>query len=132
MTTSQKPETPPFVNGMLRDVKEDSIRFMRGERETRVRDWIVNKLCLEDEYLGKYLRFERSYCSSYAFGRSWWGGLLLANLQITPNHILECPSVTTKLLKRGMVSLRDSLREILYSPDAPRIAEVVFKTFDEI
>ncbi|GFX26093.1 hypothetical protein TNCV_2274331 [Trichonephila clavipes] len=55
-----------------------------------------------------------------------------ADLQLTPNHILECPTVTTKLLKMGMVPLRDSLRELLYSPDAPRIAEAVIKTFDEI
>ncbi|GFU19069.1 hypothetical protein TNCV_431011 [Trichonephila clavipes] len=45
------------------------------------------------------------------------------DLQLTPNHILECPTVATKLLKMGMVPLRDSLRELLYSPDAPRIAE---------
>ncbi|GFX83919.1 RNase H domain-containing protein [Trichonephila clavipes] len=54
------------------------------------------------------------------------------DLQLTPNHILECPTVVTKLLKMGMVPLRDSLREILYSPDAPRIAEVVIRTFDGI
>ncbi|GFT13539.1 hypothetical protein TNCV_3830211 [Trichonephila clavipes] len=54
------------------------------------------------------------------------------DLQLTPNHILECPTVTTKLLKMGMVPLRDSLRELLYSPDAPRIAEAVIKTFDGI
>ncbi|GFX97469.1 hypothetical protein TNCV_2840291 [Trichonephila clavipes] len=36
------------------------------------------------------------------------------------------------LLKMGMVPLRDSLRELLYSPDAPRIAEAVIKTFDGI
>ncbi|GFX40882.1 hypothetical protein TNCV_3761031 [Trichonephila clavipes] len=48
------------------------------------------------------------------------------------NHILECPTVATKLLKMGMVPLRDSLRELLYSPDAPRIAEAVIKTFDGI
>ncbi|GFW20123.1 RNase H domain-containing protein [Trichonephila clavipes] len=53
-------------------------------------------------------------------------------LQLTPNHILECPTVAAKLLKMGMVPLRDSLREILYSPDAPRIAETVIKAFDEI
>ncbi|GFV17555.1 hypothetical protein TNCV_2385281 [Trichonephila clavipes] len=47
------------------------------------------------------------------------------DLQLTPNHILECPTVATKLLKMGMVPLRDSLRELLYSPDAPRIAEAV-------
>ncbi|GFX26612.1 RNase H domain-containing protein [Trichonephila clavipes] len=45
---------------------------------------------------------------------------------------LECPTVATKLLKMGMVPLRDSLRELLYSPDAPRIAEAVIKTFDGI
>ncbi|GFV78605.1 hypothetical protein TNCV_1889111 [Trichonephila clavipes] len=54
------------------------------------------------------------------------------DLQLTPNHILECPTVATKLLKMGMVPLRDSLREPLYSPDAPRIAEAVIKTFDGI
>ncbi|GFT36223.1 uncharacterized protein TNCV_4778511 [Trichonephila clavipes] len=54
------------------------------------------------------------------------------DLQLTPNHILECPNVATKLLKMGMVPLRDSLRELLYSPDAPRIAEAVIKTFDGI
>ncbi|GFV98243.1 hypothetical protein TNCV_4450001 [Trichonephila clavipes] len=51
------------------------------------------------------------------------------DLQLTPNHIL---TVATKLLKMEMVPLRDSLREILYSPDAPRIAEAVIKTFDGI
>ncbi|GFW75212.1 RNase H domain-containing protein [Trichonephila clavipes] len=54
------------------------------------------------------------------------------DLQLTPNHILECPTVATKLLKMEMVPLRDSLRELLYSPDAPRIAEAVIKTFDGI
>ncbi|GFW51510.1 hypothetical protein TNCV_4211881 [Trichonephila clavipes] len=54
------------------------------------------------------------------------------DLQLMPNHILECPTVATKFLKMGMVPLRDSLREILYSPDAPRIAEAVIKTFDGI
>ncbi|GFW00920.1 reverse transcriptase domain-containing protein [Trichonephila clavipes] len=54
------------------------------------------------------------------------------DLQLTPNHILECPTVATKLLKMGMFPLRDSLRELLYSPDAPRIAEAVIKTFDGI
>ncbi|GFX35346.1 hypothetical protein TNCV_101531 [Trichonephila clavipes] len=56
----------------------------------------------------------------------------MPDLQLTPNHILECPTVATKLLKMGMVPLRDSLRKILYSPDAPRIAEAVIKTFDRI
>ncbi|GFW97795.1 RNase H domain-containing protein [Trichonephila clavipes] len=54
------------------------------------------------------------------------------DLQLTPNHILECPTVATKLLKMGMVPLRDSLWELLYSPDAPRIAEAVIKTFEGI
>ncbi|GFW45658.1 RNase H domain-containing protein [Trichonephila clavipes] len=54
------------------------------------------------------------------------------DLQLSPNHILECPTVATKLLKMRMVPLRDSLREILYSPDAPRIAEAVIQTFDGI
>ncbi|GFV94323.1 hypothetical protein TNCV_2267771 [Trichonephila clavipes] len=54
------------------------------------------------------------------------------DLQLTPHHILECPTVATKLLKMGRVPLRDSLRELLYSPDAPRIAEAVIKTFDGI
>ncbi|GFU46222.1 RNase H domain-containing protein [Trichonephila clavipes] len=54
------------------------------------------------------------------------------DLQLTPNHILECPTVATKFLKMGMVPLKDSLREVLYSPGAPRIAEAVIKTFDGI
>ncbi|GFW36384.1 RNase H domain-containing protein [Trichonephila clavipes] len=54
------------------------------------------------------------------------------DLQLTPNHILECQTVATKLLKMGMVPLRDSLLELLYSPDAARIAEAVIKTFDGI
>ncbi|GFW91968.1 reverse transcriptase domain-containing protein [Trichonephila clavipes] len=54
------------------------------------------------------------------------------DLQLTPNHILECSTVATNLLKMRMVPLRDSLRELLYSPDAPRIAEAVIKTFDGI
>ncbi|GFX41556.1 hypothetical protein TNCV_3109521 [Trichonephila clavipes] len=54
------------------------------------------------------------------------------DLQLVPNYILECPTVTAKLLKMGMVSLRDSLREILYSLEAPRITEAVIKTFDRI
>ncbi|GFV71361.1 hypothetical protein TNCV_3133521 [Trichonephila clavipes] len=54
------------------------------------------------------------------------------DLQLTPNHILECPTIATKLLKMGMVPLRYSLREILYSPGAPRIAEAVIKTFNGI
>ncbi|GFW02563.1 hypothetical protein TNCV_2455791 [Trichonephila clavipes] len=54
------------------------------------------------------------------------------DLQLTPNHILECPTVATKLLKMRMVPLRDSLWELLYSLDAPRIAEAVIKTFDGI
>ncbi|GFT70774.1 probable RNA-directed DNA polymerase from transposon BS [Trichonephila clavipes] len=53
-------------------------------------------------------------------------------LPLTPNDILECPTVATKLIKMGMVPLRDSLRELLYSPDAPRIAETVIKTFEGI
>ncbi|GFT49654.1 RNase H domain-containing protein [Trichonephila clavipes] len=56
----------------------------------------------------------------------------IEDLQLTPNHILECPTVATKLLKMGMVPLRDSLRELLHSPDTPRIAEAVIKTFDGI
>ncbi|GFW71446.1 RNase H domain-containing protein [Trichonephila clavipes] len=54
------------------------------------------------------------------------------DLQLTPNHILECPAVATELLKMGMVPLGDSLRELLYSPDAPRMAEAVIKTFDGV
>ncbi|GFW90728.1 hypothetical protein TNCV_2417251 [Trichonephila clavipes] len=46
------------------------------------------------------------------------------DLHLALNHILECPTVATKLLKMGMVPLRDSLHEILYNPDAPRIAEL--------
>ncbi|GFU73683.1 hypothetical protein TNCV_1177241 [Trichonephila clavipes] len=55
------------------------------------------------------------------------------DFQLTPNHILECPTVVTKLLKMGMVPLRDSLRG---TPGTalmlPRIAEAVIKTFGGI
>ncbi|GFT97269.1 hypothetical protein TNCV_5009091 [Trichonephila clavipes] len=53
-------------------------------------------------------------------------------LQLTPNHILNAQP-STKLLKMGMVPLRDSLWELLYSPDAPRIAEAIktFEIYDE-
>ncbi|GFX12610.1 hypothetical protein TNCV_3157311 [Trichonephila clavipes] len=54
------------------------------------------------------------------------------DLQLTPNHSLECSTIATNLLKMGRVPLRDSLQEILYSPDAPRIAETVIKAFDGI
>ncbi|GFV19938.1 hypothetical protein TNCV_3253991, partial [Trichonephila clavipes] len=42
------------------------------------------------------------------------------------------PNRRNKVTKMGMVHLTDYLREILYSPDAPRIAEAVIKTFDGI
>ncbi|GFT32283.1 RNA-directed DNA polymerase from mobile element jockey [Trichonephila clavipes] len=45
---------------------------------------------------------------------------------------LGMPNRRNKVTKMGMVPLRDSLRELLYSPDAPRIAEAVIKTFDGI
>ncbi|GFX18701.1 hypothetical protein TNCV_3018591 [Trichonephila clavipes] len=64
--------------------------------------------------------------------RSYVQGKHCPDLQLTPNHILECPTVATKLLKLVMIPLRDSLREILYTSDAPRIAEAVIKTFDGI
>ncbi|GFV62880.1 hypothetical protein TNCV_3319051 [Trichonephila clavipes] len=54
------------------------------------------------------------------------------DLQLMTNHILECPTVATKLLKMGMVPLRDYLWKLLYSPDAPIIAQAVIKTFDGI
>ncbi|GFU63093.1 hypothetical protein TNCV_4123311 [Trichonephila clavipes] len=45
---------------------------------------------------------------------------------------LGMPNRRNKVTKMGMVPLRDSLWELLYSPDAPRIAEAVIKTFDGI
>ncbi|GFV73028.1 hypothetical protein TNCV_3951691 [Trichonephila clavipes] len=54
------------------------------------------------------------------------------DLQLTPNHILNAQPSQQSWLKMGMVPLRDSLWELLYSPDAPRIAEAVIKTFDGI
>ncbi|GFX24606.1 hypothetical protein TNCV_3343861 [Trichonephila clavipes] len=56
------------------------------------------------------------------------------DLQLTPNHILECPTVATKLLKMGMVPLRDSLREraSLRDPDASRIAELEINQLSEL
>ncbi|GFY15546.1 RNase H domain-containing protein [Trichonephila clavipes] len=48
----------------------------------------------------------------------------------TQSH-LGMPNRHNKVTKIGMMSVRDSA-EILYSPDAPRIAEAVIKTFDGI
>ncbi|GFW12424.1 hypothetical protein TNCV_816771 [Trichonephila clavipes] len=43
---------------------------------------------------------------------------------------LGMPNRRNKVTKNGNGPLRDSLWELLYSPDAPRIAEAVIKTFD--
>ncbi|GFY24568.1 hypothetical protein TNCV_1016141 [Trichonephila clavipes] len=45
--------------------------------------------------------------------------------QLTPDHILECPALTPHIIGLGMVPLASKLREVLYSADAPRLAEAV-------
>ncbi|GFW72136.1 RNase H domain-containing protein [Trichonephila clavipes] len=45
--------------------------------------------------------------------------------QLTPDHILECPALTPHIIQLGMVPLASGLREVLYSADAPRLAEAV-------
>ncbi|GFT85864.1 RNase H domain-containing protein [Trichonephila clavipes] len=45
--------------------------------------------------------------------------------QLTPDHILECPALTLYIIRLGMVPLASELREVLYSADAPRLAEAV-------
>ncbi|GFV50050.1 hypothetical protein TNCV_2354351 [Trichonephila clavipes] len=43
--------------------------------------------------------------------------------QLTPNHILECPALTPHIIRLGMVPLASELREVIYSADAPTLAE---------
>ncbi|GFW82745.1 hypothetical protein TNCV_3493151 [Trichonephila clavipes] len=52
--------------------------------------------------------------------------------QLTPDHILECPALTPLIIRLGMVPLASELREVLYSADAPRIAEAVQRAHDII
>ncbi|GFY17942.1 ribonuclease H [Trichonephila clavipes] len=53
-------------------------------------------------------------------------------VQLTPDHILECPPFTPFIIRLGMVPLASELREILYSADAPRHAEAVQRSHDII
>ncbi|GFX76221.1 retrovirus-related Pol polyprotein from transposon opus [Trichonephila clavipes] len=46
-------------------------------------------------------------------------------IQPTPDHFLECPALTPHIIRLGMVPLASELREVLYSADAPRLAEAV-------
>ncbi|GFW58129.1 hypothetical protein TNCV_2742731 [Trichonephila clavipes] len=52
--------------------------------------------------------------------------------QLTPDHILECPAFTPHIIRLAMVPLASELREVLYSADAPRLAEAVQRTHDII
>ncbi|GFX29762.1 hypothetical protein TNCV_2750961 [Trichonephila clavipes] len=52
--------------------------------------------------------------------------------QLTPDHILECPTLTPHIIRLGMVPLASELREVLYSADAPRLAEAVQRAHDII
>ncbi|GFU96529.1 hypothetical protein TNCV_91021 [Trichonephila clavipes] len=55
------------------------------------------------------------------------------DLQLTPNHILECPTVATKLLKMGMVPLRDSFDiYCIYSWTREQQQQPVVETTSEI
>nr|XP_042896382.1 protein lev-9-like [Parasteatoda tepidariorum] len=42
------------------------------------------------------------------------------DIQLTPDHILQCPALTPYVLQLGMVPLASELREILYSNDVER------------
>ncbi|GFW11610.1 hypothetical protein TNCV_42451 [Trichonephila clavipes] len=50
--------------------------------------------------------------------------------QLTPDHILECPALTPHIIRLGMVPLASELREVLYSADAPRLAEAIQSSRD--
>ncbi|GFY25472.1 hypothetical protein TNCV_2485921 [Trichonephila clavipes] len=50
--------------------------------------------------------------------------------QLTPDHILECPALTPHIIQLGMVPLASELRDVLYSADAPRLAEAVRRADD--
>ncbi|GFX52496.1 RNase H domain-containing protein [Trichonephila clavipes] len=52
--------------------------------------------------------------------------------QLTPDHILECPALTPHIIRLGMVPLASEQREVLYSADAPRLAEAVQRAHDII
>ncbi|GFW71522.1 RNase H domain-containing protein [Trichonephila clavipes] len=52
--------------------------------------------------------------------------------QLTPDHILECPALTPHIIRLGMLPLASKLREVLYSADAPRLAEAVQRAHDII
>ncbi|GFU29246.1 hypothetical protein TNCV_4467981 [Trichonephila clavipes] len=52
--------------------------------------------------------------------------------QLTPDHILEYPALTPHIIRLGMVPLASELREVLYSADAPRLAEAVQRAHDII
>ncbi|GFV93548.1 RNase H domain-containing protein [Trichonephila clavipes] len=50
--------------------------------------------------------------------------------QLTPDHILECPTFTPHIIRLGMVPLASELREVLYSADAPILVEAVQRAHD--
>lgn len=52
--------------------------------------------------------------------------------QLAQRHTFECPSITTDILKLVWLPLMNPLREILYSPKAPKLAAEVVRTFDNI
>ncbi|GFU91578.1 RNase H domain-containing protein [Trichonephila clavipes] len=52
--------------------------------------------------------------------------------QLTPDHILKCPALTPHIIRLGMVPLASELCEVLYSADAPRLAEAVQRAHDII
>ncbi|GFV22227.1 hypothetical protein TNCV_477801, partial [Trichonephila clavipes] len=64
--------------------------------------------------------------------------ILICSMQALPRSSTDAqshlgmPNRRNKVTKNGNGPLRDSLWELLYSPDAPRIAEAVIKTFDGI
>ncbi|GFX76983.1 hypothetical protein TNCV_2079501 [Trichonephila clavipes] len=66
------------------------------------------------------LKYQKSQCKT------------CTEAQLTSDHILECPAFTPHIIRLGMVPLASELREVLYSADAPRLAEAVQRTHDII
>ncbi|GFW00797.1 hypothetical protein TNCV_1760351 [Trichonephila clavipes] len=52
--------------------------------------------------------------------------------QLTQDRILECLALTLYIIRLRMVPLASELREVLYSADAPRLAEAVQRAHDII
>ena len=52
--------------------------------------------------------------------------------QLTPDHILECPALTSYILQLGLVPLALELREVLFSRVVLELAAAVLKVHEAI